>query len=96
MNFDRNTVIGFVLLALLFFGYFYILNTEQSEVRQRQAREQFVRDSLAVAQAPAVDSKKLVRDSILADSVERLVQAGSFKPSTDSTALLFTLENKQI
>ena len=96
MNFDRNTVIGFVLLALLFFGYFYILNTEQSEVRQRQAREQFVRDSLAAAQAPAVDSKKLVRDSILADSVERLVQAGSFKPSTDSTAQLFTLENKQI
>ena len=96
MNFDRNTVIGFVLLALLFFGYFYILNTEQSEVRQRQAREQFVRDSLAAAQAPALDTQKLARDAQRADSMERLAQAGSFTPATDSTDQFYTLENKQI
>jgi YidC/Oxa1 family membrane protein insertase len=29
MGMDRNTVIGFVLLALLFFGYFYY--TSQGE-----------------------------------------------------------------
>lgn len=96
MNFDRNTVIGFVLLALLFFGYFYLLNTEQSEMRQRQAREQFVRDSLAAAQAPALDTQKLVLDSARAVALERKAQAGSFTPATDSNARIYTLENKQV
>lgn len=96
MNFDRNTVIGFVLLALLFFGYFYLLNTEQSEMRQRQAREQFVRDSLAATQKPAVDSQQVVRDSLRSDSLARQLQAGSFTPATDSNVQVYTLENKQV
>ncbi len=96
MNFDRNTVIGFVLLAILFFGYFYLLNTEQSEMRQKQAREQFVRDSLAAAQGPAIDSQQRVKDSLRADSLERVVQAGSFSPATDSTETRFTLENPAV
>ncbi len=32
MNFDRNTVIGFVVLAALFFGYFYYNNKEQASL----------------------------------------------------------------
>ncbi len=96
MKFDRNTVIGFVLLALLFFGYFYLLNTEQAEMRQAQAREQFVQDSLKKAQAPVLDTQKLVQDSLRADSLQRVALAGDFLPASEMTAGLFTLQNQQV
>ena len=39
MKFDRNTVVGFVVLAALFFGYFYFTNKQQSEYRKTKAAE---------------------------------------------------------
>ena len=39
MNFDRNTIIGFVVLALLFFGYFYYNNQEQKRYNDKEKRE---------------------------------------------------------
>ena len=48
MNFDRNTVIGFVLLALLFFGFFYFNNQEQA----RMAKNKAIQDSIAKAALP--------------------------------------------
>lgn len=46
MNFDRNTVIGFVVLGLLFFAYFYFNSKEQ----QRFAVEKIRQDSTKKAQ----------------------------------------------
>ena len=48
MKFDRNTVIGFVLLALLFFGFFYFNNQEQARVAKNKA----IQDSIAKAALP--------------------------------------------
>ena len=50
---DRNTVVGFVLLAVLFFGYFYY--TRQGQVEMEKAN-QHVQDSL---------SRLKVKDSLL-------------------------------
>ena len=54
MNFDRNTVIGFVLLALLLFTYLFISTKNSRELQSVQqhrtdslARVQYVRDSIA-------------------------------------------------
>ncbi len=44
MQLDKNSVIGFVLLALLFFGYFYFTRQGQIELEERQ---KVIRDSLA-------------------------------------------------
>ena len=44
MNFDRNTVIGFVLLAGLLFVYLFI-STKNS--RELQAKQQQKQDSVA-------------------------------------------------
>jgi YidC/Oxa1 family membrane protein insertase len=38
MNFDRNTIIGFVVLALLFFGYFYFNRQQQLSYEAEQRR----------------------------------------------------------
>ncbi len=48
MKFDRNTVLGFVLLALLFFGFFYFNNQEQARVLKNKA----IQDSIAKAALP--------------------------------------------
>lgn len=37
MNFDRNTIIGFIILALLFFGFFYYTNQQQLAVQKQKA-----------------------------------------------------------
>lgn len=59
MKFDRNTVIGFVVLAALFIGYFWTTSREQTKYRQKMARDQFVKDSTDSANARA----KFVKDS---------------------------------
>src|SRR5215204_5712550 len=48
MKFERNTVIGFVLLAILFFGYFWFNSQEQNRQlawKKEQDRIKFVQDS---------------------------------------------------
>lgn len=53
MNFDRNTVIGFLILGLLFFGYFYYNSQEQNRYlakKKKQDEIQRVQDSTKRAQ----------------------------------------------
>lgn len=48
MKFDRNTVLGFTVLALLFIGYFYYNTKEQNKYlawKKEQDRIKFVQDS---------------------------------------------------
>ena len=74
MNLDRNSVIGFVLLALLFFGYFYFTRQGQVELEAKQKRMQ---DSIARLQ-PKKDSPLVRIDSIKTDSLAKLSAAGQF------------------
>ncbi|MFN8265988.1 MAG: membrane protein insertase YidC [Chitinophagaceae bacterium] len=59
MNFDRNTVIGFVLLMLLLFGYIFFTNKQQTALMKEK---QHVADSIARVQA----AKKKIADSVVA------------------------------
>jgi YidC/Oxa1 family membrane protein insertase len=50
MNFDRNTIFGFILLALLFFGFFYYTNKQQAALQKQKAFQDsvtHVKDSVA-------------------------------------------------
>ena len=73
MNFDRNTVLGFVVLALLFFGYFWYTNKEQATLRKQQARI----DSIANANKPKADTLTFRNDSVRIDSQNRISSAGT-------------------
>ena len=75
MNFDRNTVIGFVVLAALFFGYFFYTNQEQASYRKEQARI----DSIANANKPKPDSLAQKIDSARADTINKITNAGDFQ-----------------
>lgn len=50
MNFDRNTIIGFTLLAVLFIGFFYYTNTQQAALQKQRATQDSIvhaKDSIA-------------------------------------------------
>ncbi|HAL94778.1 MAG TPA: membrane protein insertase YidC, partial [Chitinophagaceae bacterium] len=78
MNFDRNSLLGFGLLAILFFGYFYYTNQEQAAYNKAKARQQFVQDSITKANRPLVDTVAIQNDLVKADSVRRTSAAGFF------------------
>ena len=68
MKFDRNTLMGFGILAVLFIGYFYFTNKQQNEYRKQQAvkeaAEKARRDSIALLEKPKQDSINRRQDSI--------------------------------
>ncbi len=91
MNFDRNTVIGFVVLALLFFGYFYFINKEQSANRQKK----IIEDSIANAQKPKsiIDTVAEKKIAAVNDSIAKVSSAGQYQKAASSTEELITIEN---
>ncbi|MBL7724264.1 MAG: membrane protein insertase YidC [Chitinophagaceae bacterium] len=94
MKFDRNTVIGFVVLAALFFGYFYYTNQEQTAYRKQKAKEQLVADSIRNANKPPVDTLAQKIDSARADTIRKLANAGGFKDAANGSEQLVYAENE--
>ncbi|MGZ5221636.1 MAG: membrane protein insertase YidC, partial [Chitinophagaceae bacterium] len=84
MNFDRNTVIGFIVLAALFFGYFFYNNKEQAAFKKEQARI----DSIASAGKPKPDTLALKIDSARADTIDKIAKAGNFQNAAIGTEQL--------
>ena len=95
MKFDRNTVVGFVVLAALFFGYFYFTNKQQSEYRKTKAAElkvqQAKEDSIKSITKPLQDSLDKIKDSVI-----KINMAGIFQDTVIKTEQLVTLENSLI
>lgn len=92
MKFDRNTVIGFAILAVLFIGYFYFTNKQQSEYRKTQAEaakiEKARQDSIIALRKPAEDSAQRVLDS-----TTKVAKVGNFSNALDSTEKLVVIQN---
>lgn len=90
MNLDRNTIIGFVVLGLLFVGYFFYNSQEQQAFMKEKAR----RDSIARANMPKVDSAAVRVDSFRIDSQNRVLSAGQYAAATSGTEQLVNVENE--
>ncbi|MDB5196052.1 MAG: yidC [Flaviaesturariibacter sp.] len=89
MKFDRNTVIGFVALALLFLGYFIYTSKEQRAFQAYKAQQ----DSIAAAKMPKIDPAIARRDSLQADSLRRLSATTGFVGDTTATEHPVTVSN---
>ena len=94
MNFDRNTILGFIILAALFLGYFYYNSKEQVAMKREQARL----DSIDNANRPKPDTAAIKIDAAKADSLGRINKAGDFQTAamgteqlTEVSTPLFTL-----
>jgi YidC/Oxa1 family membrane protein insertase len=91
MNFDRNTIIGFIVLGVLFVGYFLYTSKEQQAYQQQAAKqkiEQARKDSIAAANKP----KPSIQDSLRADSLNKIQQAGGFQGAALGTEQITTVE----
>ena len=88
MNFDRNTVIGFIALAVLFLAYFFYNSRDQ----QRMMLEQQRRDSITKASQPRADTIARKRDSVHIDSQNRVASAGNFGQFTNGTEQIIPVE----
>ena len=93
MNFDRNTVLGFVILALLFLGYFWTTSREQAANRKKVERERFVNDSIARTR---IDTIAVKQDSIKIEKEKTLANTGVFNNAADSIEHLVAIENDLI
>lgn len=91
MNFDRNTVIGFVVLAVLFLGYFWYTSKEQAAYRKEKARQ----DSITNASKPkvSIDSVGSKTDTLHKDSANKSKQGSAFQKATAPEQLL-TVETR--
>lgn len=92
MKFDRNTLLGFGILAILFFGYFYFTNQQQKEYRSKKAAEAAVtkakEDSIAKLNKPVQDSLNKIQDSVI-----KVTKTTLFKGSADTTEKTVVAEN---
>ena len=91
MKFDKNSVIGFTLLAFLFVGYFYFTRQGQIEL---EAKQKHIADSLAALQ-PLVQKSSIPSDSIknIDTSKAEKVEVGSLLQKGEAVESFSTLEN---
>src|SRR5690348_8683042 len=96
MNFDRNTIIGMILLAVLFFGFFYYTNKQQAALQKQRAFQDSVthaRDSIAKSkqqkQVPLVNNDTAAVANRGLDTTRRF-------PQTQAAEHLDSVENDLI
>lgn len=110
MKFDRNTVVGFIVLALLFFGYFYFNSKEQNRYlaeKKKQEEQQRIKDSTKRAQDSIVNYKNNPQPATPAQPVATAADSAGFLQaltgsatttavSTDLLNVVFTNKGGQI
>jgi YidC/Oxa1 family membrane protein insertase len=89
MNFDRNTVIGFIALAILFIGYFFYNTREQQAYQKAKAKQ----DSIVNANKPKIDVAAQKADSTKFDSLQNVTTAGNFGAFINGSEQVTTVEN---
>lgn len=89
MGFDRNTITGFVLLAVLFMGYFWYVSSNQKVAAEMKKRQE---DSIA-ALRPKVDTEQFKLDSIRLAQTRDSISAGDLSQAATGTEAFSTVEN---
>ena len=106
---DKKTIIGIVVMGVLFFGFTYFSNKEQAEKQQQMAAWQAQQDSLEaakrLAEAPvvatdttAVEAAVRTPEEIAADNLKRRIEReGEYLAAAESReAEELSVENDQI
>ncbi len=96
MKTDKNTVIGFILLGVLFFLFFWYNSKQQATLVEAKKKQE---DSLARVAASRIKPQDTVLarlDSLRRDSVSRVSAAGDFTTAAIGTEQLVTVENEVV
>ena len=90
---DKNTIIGIVLLAILFFVFFWYTNKDQQAV---MAHQRHIQDSLRIDSLSKITPQQkaaTILDSLGNDSLAKVSAAGDFSKSTNIAEQTVTVEN---
>ena len=90
---DRNTVIGMVLLGILFFTFFWYTNRQQQAIAVEQNR---IADSTKKANEARITPEQkaaVYADSVHRDSLSKLSAAGNFAQAANGAEQLTVIEN---
>lgn len=100
---DKNTVAGFVLLGLLFFGFFTYTSIQQKKIQAEknktaaiEAEKKRKDDSVANANKPkltAADTLRIKQDSINNQNANKQKAAGTFARFTSGEERIETVKN---
>ncbi len=93
MKTDKNTVIGFVLLGILFFAYFWYSNKQQGELQVIKQRQEDSLRRVVAANTKPQDVIAARMDSVKRDSLNRIVTAGDFNNAAINTEKLVKISN---
>ncbi len=93
MKTDKNTVVGFVLLGLLFFVYFWYSNKQQNELLVFKQKQEDSLNRVKAANIKPADTLAARIDSLKRDTATRLFAAGDFTTAAIGAEQLVTLEN---
>ncbi|MBS4063926.1 MAG: membrane protein insertase YidC [Chitinophagaceae bacterium] len=91
MNFDRNTIIGFVMMMVLLFGYIFFSNRQGAALQKEKQR---IADSIAKVEASrkkAVDTAQSKNDTVQQQTTANQLAAGGF--SGAATEQVTVVEN---
>ncbi len=94
MNFDRNTIIGFVAMMALLFGYIYFTQRQQGALEKEKQR---VADSIAKVEAAKrklVDTTALKQEAVKRDSANDAEAAGGFQGAGTGAGHITVVENE--
>jgi YidC/Oxa1 family membrane protein insertase len=93
MKTDKNTVIGFVLLGLLFFIYFWYSNKQPTKHAHLNKNRKDSTERVRLANIKPQDTVAARIDSLKRDSATRVSSAGDFTTAALGSEQLVTLEN---
>lgn len=96
MKTDKSTVIGFILLGVLFFGYFwYTSNSQQAFLAEKKRIEDSISKTNPVKILP-IDTVAVKTDSLRQDSAQKISTAGDFVASASGTEQVIVVENELV
>jgi YidC/Oxa1 family membrane protein insertase len=94
MKTDKNTIVGFVLMGVLFFAYFWYTSKQQNELQAiKQKQEDSIRKVMAANLKPQ-DTVLARLDSLRRDSATRFSAAGDFTTAAIGKEQLVTVDNE--
>src|SRR5688572_27367364 len=93
MKFDRNIVLGSLVLGALFIGFFYFTNKDQRALQKQRQIEKAKEDSIAKANLGKVDTAQAKQQAVYNDSVRNIVNAGKFQTAKANDEQLVYAEN---
>ena len=92
MQTDKNTVIGMILMAILFFAYFYFSNQQQQALAKDKQHTEDSLNRIKAQQLKLQDSSAANTEFLKHDSLERVSAAGDFTTAATGAEQLTTIE----